>query len=194
MTGHREKARQLASDFIVNGDFKARLSMRLVLVQLLGGAGLKDEARELFDPLFENEIEFDHLRRNAARLALLLYPREKVLTLLPEIKGESPYRRQIAISSLLPYPPKVAIFCYEEFLKTNPDLSPLEILTLVEQHLSRDNSKLLQHYQSELEPIDQKFIKSTDPIFHLALFLKAPKISPGNSAENCSRQRHPSQL
>lgn len=175
MTGHRQEAREIADKVVINGDFKARISMRLALIQLLGIAGLEDEARELFTPLFEEKIKFDHLRRDAVRLALLLYNKEKALQLVPEISGESPYQRQIAISALLPFPPKVAIFCYEEILRSSPDLQPSQILTKVEEHLSQDRKKLLEHYQRELSEIHKSAIKSTDPIFHLAVFLKAPE-------------------
>lgn len=174
MTGHHEEARNLASRVMEHGDLKARISIRLVLIQLLGRAGLQEEARELFTPLFEQGIAFDHLRRDAARLALLLYPREKAVQLVPGINGESPYRRQMAISTLLPYPPKVSVLCYEEIIAAHPDLSPSQILTKVAHHLAQDPSKLLEHYQSKLQMIDSKVIKSTDPVFHLALFLKAP--------------------
>ena len=174
MTGHRQDARGIADNVMLNGDFKARISMRLTFIQLLGIAGLENEARALFTPLFEEEIKFDHLRRDAVRLALLLFSREKALQLVPEISGESPYRRQIAISALLPFPPKVAIFCYEEISQSEPDLQPSQILAKVEQHLSQDRKILLRHYQSELRDIQKTSIKSTDPIFQLAVFLKAP--------------------
>lgn len=174
MSGHQDKARTLADDVMTNGDFKARISIRLVLIQLLGLANLPEEARALFTPLFEQEIKFDDLRRDAVRLALLLYPREKALELVPEINGESPYRRQIAISMLLPYPPKVAIYCYEEMRECHPELQPFQVLAKVEQHLSQDRSKLLEHYQSELAMIKKPSLKYTDPVFELALFLKAP--------------------
>ena len=171
MTGHRDEARRIAGEFIEHGDKKEQISIRLVFTQLLGRSGLLEEARQIFEPLFEQEIRFDHLRREAVRLALLLYPREDVLKLVPELSQGSKFARQLAISTLLKFPAPVSSYCYEEMRAEHPDLSPAEILAKVEEHLSQPREVLIDHYGNLLAGIGVKHFRTIAPEFHLALFL-----------------------
>lgn len=174
MTGLRDEARKLADLVMLQGDFKARLSARLTMIQLLGREQELGEARILFAPLFEESIKFDHLRRQAIHLGRLLFEKEQILKLAPEIGGESPYRRQLAIAALLPFPSAVSIRTYEMMLEEHPDLKPVQLLSKVEEHLSQDREKLLQQYEPILEERAKDVLKSSDADFQLALFLKSP--------------------
>lgn len=175
MTGQRAKGRKLAESVMENGDFKARVSARLTLVQLLGRDNELEEARKVFTPFFKEGIKFDHLRRQAVQLAKLLFDRKQVLELLPEIGGDSPYRRQLAIAFLLPYPSQISVSCYERFLKEFPELTPDQLLAKVDDYLSQERKTLLADFEPTLaKKAELGILKSSDLEFQLALFLKSP--------------------
>lgn len=174
MTGNRVQATRIAESLMAGGDSKAQISMRLTLSHLLAWSLDRDAARHIFEPLFQEKIDFEHLRRDAVHIASRLYPREKVLKLVPEMERENPYNRRMAISSLLIYPQEVAIFCYEECVKDHPSLKPLQFLEKVEDHLSKTRVFLLDHYQEILRELEGKVVQPSSPEFQLVLFLKAP--------------------
>lgn len=174
MTGHENKARDLAGELINGVEERVALSARLTIAELLGRAGKLSEAREIFAPVLKTQTQSEVIRRKSITLGRRLYGREKILELMPDLTSESPYQRGLAMSSLLPYHPSLSAQIFEDFREKSPHLPASQILLLTEEHLSQDREQLLVSYQTTLLEKSKAALKTTDPIYQLALFLRSP--------------------